>query len=80
MCAGVVDFPMLDRQLVLTENAITRMTTDQRLIASLETDWAVRDAALIHSRGNCPYGLSCVVCHEGFLSLEGLFPKSGDHR
>ena len=74
-CAGLWDFPPIDRQMVLLERAITAMTTDTSLAASLLTRYVVDDAALIHAQGNPPAGLTCAVCEQGHLSLDALaFP------
>lgn len=58
-CFGVIDSPALDRQVVLLEDAITNMIDDLGLSAALSAEWAVNDAALLHSTGQTDW---CAIC------------------
>ena len=55
-------FEALDRQVVLVESAIEELIPDPAVAAALMTEYAVRDAELIHNRGDSPLGFDCAVC------------------
>lgn len=74
-CWGLWDVPALDRQLQLTEEAITGLTDDHRLAASLSAEWAVRDAGLIHSRAEAPTGFDCSVCRLGRYGIDVILAR-----
>lgn len=58
-CWGIIDAPLLDRHLVLIEDALTGMINDDHRSAALAAEWAVSDAALLHSTGQTEW---CSVC------------------
>jgi hypothetical protein len=69
MCFGVPDMPNLDRQLQVLEEALMNLVRDLDTAAELAAEYAVRDAALIHLRGEPPADFACSVC-SGQFSLE----------
>lgn len=68
-CVGFVDAPMVDRYLVLLEDALTDMIDDCQLAATVAAAWAVNDAALLHETGTADW---CSVCRRGRYGLEDL--------
>lgn len=74
-CWGVWDVPALDRQLHLTEEALLGLVGDPQLAATLSAEWAVRDAALIHSRDEAPVGFDCCVCRSGRYGLDEILAR-----
>lgn len=74
-CWGLWDLPALDRQLQLTEEAISGLIEDPRLAVELNAEYAVRDASLIHTRGVSPTGFDCVVCRTGRYGIDEILAR-----
>lgn len=74
-CWGLWDVPALDRQLQLTEEALLGLVDDPRDAATLSAEWAVRDAALIHSRDEAPAGFDCCVCRSGRYGVDEILAR-----
>lgn len=74
-CWGLWDVPALDRQVQLTEEAISNLIEDRRLAVALNAEYTVRDAALIHARGLPPEGLPCAVCATGRYSVDQILAR-----
>lgn len=68
-CWGVVDAPVIDRHLVLLEDALIALVGDPDLAATLSAEWSVRDASLLHPPGTVDW---CSVCRHGRYGLEEL--------
>ena len=66
------------RQVVTVENAIEGLIRDPVLAAELMTEYAVRDAALIHSRGDSPDTFDCAVCRSGRYGIEDILARIPD--
>lgn len=66
--AGPNGHPMIDRQFVLLEDALTNLVSDDRLVARLRVEWAASDARLLHQPGTAPAW--CTVCQRGGYTLE----------
>lgn len=69
ICIGVSEVPVLDRQLQLLEEALMSLVPDLDTAAELAAEYAVRDASLIHLRGEPPADFACSVC-SGQYSLD----------
>ncbi|MBD3926098.1 hypothetical protein IEZ26_15850 [Nocardioides cavernae] len=65
-CFGVTEAPSLDQQVELVEETLLNMVPDLDLAAELAAEYAIRDAALIHGRGEPPAGFDCSVCSGRF--------------
>ena len=67
-CWGVGNTPIIEQQLVLVDDALTRMLGDPRLAATLSALWAANDDDHLHQPGTAPeWG---PVCQHGGYSLE----------
>lgn len=73
---GFDDTPVIDRQLVLLEDALTNLVGDVQLASSLRAEWVAHDASLLHPTGTAKAWRS--VCQHGGYGtrdlLEGLSP------
>ena len=74
-CWGLWDVPALDRQLQLTEEAISGLIEDPHLAVALNAEYAVRDSMLIHTRGLPPDGLACSVCATGRYGIDQILAR-----
>lgn len=68
-CWGAIDTPALERQRILTEDALTALIPDGRLAAAAAAAWARADAALLHDPGTAEW---CAVCQHGGYSTNDL--------
>lgn len=73
--AGPNGFPMIERQFVLLEDAVTNLIGDDRLAARLRAEWAASDARLLHQTGAAPAW--CTVCQRGGYTLEVMLGTMG---
>lgn len=67
---GSDDTPMIDRQLVLLEDALLNLVDDPRLAATLSAEWAAHDASLLHATGAAKDW--CAVCQHGGYGIGDL--------
>lgn len=74
-CWGVGTTPMIDRQLVLVEDALTALVVNVRLAATLSARWAAEDAKLLHQSGTAPEW--CTVCQHGGYGVEDTLRTLG---
>lgn len=74
ICFGVAEVPVLDRQLQLTEEALLNLVPDLDAAAELAAEYAVRDASLIHLRGEPPADFACSVC-SGRYGLDEILAR-----
>lgn len=74
-CWGVGTTPMIDRQLVLVEDALTALIVDVHIAATLSAQWAAKDAKLLHQSGTAPEW--CAVCQHGGYGLEDTLRTLG---
>lgn len=75
ICFGVVEIPQLDRQMAATELALLNLVPDLDQAVELAAEYAVRDAALIHGRGEPPAGFDCAVC-SGRYSIDEILKRA----